>query len=428
MSRLTSPTTAEHSTAIGNSAGVAWRVLLLRGIALVAAFFTAVGLLWQANLLASRWQLAWLPFAALALEIGLLLAAGAWLRGRGHAWGGTIGPLAALMAVVLLFAVADWLVNGEQARFWSMRSLRTVAVQTSTIAVAALGMTVIIIAGGIDLSVGTTLALAATVLALGLEQQWGVGLSIAACLATGCLAGLINGLLTSLLKVVPFIITLGTMTAYLGLGKMLAKETSVRPASDLVPKWLPSLVTPLPKPLWLWEPLVPNFGWGVWLTLTLAILLAALLHLTVFGRHVFAIGSNPHAAQLCGIKVGRTKVLVYALAGLFTGTAGMYQFARISQGDPTSGLGLELKIIAAVVIGGGSLSGGRGSVVGTLTGAAIMLVIASGSTALGLHNPTQDIMIGVIIVAAVTLDQLRSGEKGNLSRFWRTRTSPPAKK
>ena len=152
---------------------------------------------------------------------------------------------------------------------------------------------------------------------------------------------------------------------------------------------------------------MPNFGWGVWLTLGLAILLAALLHLTVFGRHVFAIGSNQRAAQLCGINVGRTKVLVYALAGLFTGIAGMYLFARLSSGTPTSGVGMELKIIAAVVIGGGSLSGGRGSVVGTLTGAAIMQVIASGSTALGLHNPTQDIIIGAIIVAAVTLDQLR---------------------
>ena len=197
------------------------------------------------------------------------------------------------------------------------------------------------------------------------------------------------------------------MTAYLGLGKMLANETTVRPRPADVPHWLPSLVTPLPKPLWLWEPVLPNFGWGVWLTLGLAILLAALLHLTVFGRHVFALGSNQRAAQLCGINVGRTRVLVYALAGLFTGVAGMYQFTRLSSGSPTSGLGLELKIIAAVVIGGGSLSGGRGSVVGTLTGAAIMQVIGSGSTALGLHNPTQDIILGAIIVGAVTLDQLR---------------------
>jgi ribose transport system permease protein len=380
---------------------------LARAAGLAAAYLLAVGILWLSSELATRWQAGWIPLVGLAADIGLLVAAGAWLNRRGHAVGASLGPLVALLAVIFVFAAADWLRNGDQASFWSMRSLRTAAVQTSTIAVAALGMTVIIIAGGIDLSVGTALSLAATVLAFGLDQGWGTGASIAACLATGCLAGAINGLLTGLLRVVPFIITLGTMTAYLGLGNMLAKETTVRPPPSAVPAWLPSLVTPLPKPRWLFEPLVPNFGWGVWLALGLAIVLAALLHLTVFGRHVFAIGSNPLAARLCGINVGRTKVLVYALAGLFTGIAGMYQFARLTSGTPPSGRGLELKIIAAVVIGGGSLSGGRGSVIGTLTGAAIMQVIASGSTALDLHNPTQDIILGAIIVAAVTLDQWR---------------------
>jgi ribose transport system permease protein len=409
MSRLTRPTT-ENAVGSASSAGAGWRGSLLRLVGLVGlvvAYFVAVGILWAFHELAIRLQIGWFPLVGLAVDIVLLLVVGAWLNRRGHPMGATLGPLVALLAVIFLFAVADWLMNGDRASFWSMRSLRTAAVQTSTIAVAALGMTVIIIAGGIDLSVGTALSLSATVLAWALTQHWGAGWAIGACVATGCVAGLINGLLTSLLKVVPFIITLGTMTAYLGLGNMLGKETTVRPRAADIPQWLPSLVAPLPKPLWLWEPLVPNFGWGVWLTFGLAILLAALLHLTVFGRHVFAIGSNQRAAQLCGINVGRTKVLVYALAGLFTGIAGMYLFTRLSSGSPPSGRGLELKIIAAVVIGGGSLSGGRGSVVGTLTGAAIMQVIGSGSTALGLHNPTQDIIIGVIIVAAVTLDQWR---------------------
>ena len=313
----------------------------------------------------------------------------------------------ALLLIVLLFSVVDRLMHGERASFWSVANLRMIAVQTSTVAVAALGMTMIIIAGGIDLSVGTTLALSATVLAFGLDSGWGMVASIAACLATGFAAGLVNGSLTSLLGVVPFIITLGTMSAYLGLGKLVAKETTVRPPPGVVPNWLPKLVTPFPRPAWLLEPLVPNFGWGVWLAGGLAILLAVLLHRTVFGRHVFAIGSSESTARLCGINVTRTKILVYALAGLFVGVAGLYQFARLTEGSPTAGLGAELKIIAAVVIGGGSLTGGRGSVVGTLTGAAIMLVIASGCTALGLKNPMQDIIIGVIIVAAVTLDQVR---------------------
>ena len=122
---------------------------------------------------------------------------------------------------------------------------------------------------------------------------------------------------------------------------------------------------------------------------------------------MFAIGSNEATARLCGIDVPRTKVLIYLAAGIFVGIAGIYQFARLRSGNPTSGLGMELKVIAAVVIGGGSLSGGRGTVLGTLTGAAIMQTIASGCTQLSISNPWQDIILGVIIVAAVTIDQLR---------------------
>jgi ribose/xylose/arabinose/galactoside ABC-type transport system permease subunit len=137
------------------------------------------------------------------------------------------------------------------------------------------------------------------------------------------------------------------------------------------------------------------------------VVLAGVLRYSVFSRHVFAIGSNEATARLCGINVPRTKVLVYFLAGLFVGVAGVYQFARLSSGNPTSGIGIELKMIAAVVIGGGSLSGGRGTVLGTLTGAAIMQTIASGCTQLGITNPWQDIIQGVIIVAAVSVDQIR---------------------
>jgi ribose transport system permease protein len=392
---------------VSEGAGSRPLLALARVGGIAAAYVLLVTLIWVFDAGSARLGIPALRFVGLALDVALLTALAIWLGRGGHPVGGSIGPLVALLLIVLLFAVADWTINGERASFWSMRNVRTMAVQTSTVAVAALGMTLIIIARGIDLSVGTTLALCATVLAYGLDVGWGIAASIAACIATGFTAGLINGALTSLLGVVPFIITLGTMTAYLGIGKLLAKETTIRPAPTAVPDWLPPLVSPSPRPLWLWEPLLPNFGWGVWLALGLAILLAGILHLSVFGRHVFAIGSNESTARLCGINVTRTKILVYALAGLFVGVAGMYQFARLTSGSPTSGTGLELRIIAAVVIGGGSLTGGRGSVVGTLTGAAIMLVIASGCTSLGLQNPMQDIIIGAIIVAAVTLDQFR---------------------
>ena len=369
-----------------------------------------------------------------------------------------IRPFFALLAVMLLFCIADRAINGEKATFHTSRSMRTVAAQTATVAVAALGMTVIIIAGGIDLSVGTAIALSATVLAWSLKEDvavrlfhgdtvakatqrlkeveralagvpddakeaaeadvareaqrlrraerafmfWTPVVSLAIVVGCGCLCGIVNGALVSYLGLVPFIVTLGTMQVYLGIAKKVAAETTVRPdTATQVPAWFGDLLSVRPQALWFGLPS------GVWFTLVLAGLLAGVLHYTVFGRYVFALGSNEATARLCGINVRWNKIAVYALSGLFVGIAGLFQFSRLTVGNPTSGSGLELKVIASVVIGGGSLSGGRGSVLGTLTGALIMSVITSGCTALGLTNPIQDLILGIIIVAAVTLDQLR---------------------
>jgi ribose transport system permease protein len=146
---------------------------------------------------------------------------------------------------------------------------------------------------------------------------------------------------------------------------------------------------------------------GVWLALFLAVIVACVLRYTVFGRQVFAIGSNEATARLCGLNVPLVKISVYTIAGLLIGIASICFFVRLNSGNPTSGTGLELKFIAAVVIGGGSLNGGRGTVLGTLAGTAIMGVIASGCTLLDIGNPVQDIILGAIIIAAVTVDQLR---------------------
>jgi ribose transport system permease protein len=131
------------------------------------------------------------------------------------------------------------------------------------------------------------------------------------------------------------------------------------------------------------------------------------LRFTIFGRYVFALGSNEQTARLCGLNVPALKVAVYTLGGLFVSLAGVYQFAKLNVGNPTSGVGLELKVIAAAVIGGASLSGGRGTILGTLAGALLMQTISSGCTQLEIRNPVQDIILGVIIVAAVTIDQIR---------------------
>lgn len=311
-----------------------------------------------------------------------------------------IGPFVALAVVIAVFAIADNL-QEDGGRFATLRNAQNILVQSATVAMAALGMTMIIISAGIDLSAGTAMALSATVLAWVLREGYSPAVSVAAGIATGCLAGFVNGTLISRLRIVPFIVTLGTMTIYLGLAKIVGNNTMVRPMPSDVPDWMKNLLSPRLAHEWM------IFSPGVWLLLFLALAVAALLRYTVFGRHVFAIGSNEATARLCGINVVRTRIAVFTLAGFFVGLAGLFQFSRLTVGDPTSGTGKELPIIAAVVIGGGSLSGGRGSILGTLTGALIMQVIASGCTALKQPNPIQEIIIGCIIIAAVAIDQFR---------------------
>jgi ribose/xylose/arabinose/galactoside ABC-type transport system permease subunit len=311
-----------------------------------------------------------------------------------------LGPFVALVIVVGIFTVADNL-QVDGGRFATLRNAQNILVQSATVAVAALGMTMIIISGGIDLSAGTAMALSATVLAWFLREQYSPAVSVAIGIAIGCLCGCANGLLISLLRIVPFIVTLGTMTIFLGLAKIIGNNTMVRPAPAQVPEWMKMLLSPRIENEWL------VFAPGVWILLALAIVVSAVLRYSVFGRHVFAVGSNEATARLCGINVPLTRIAVFTIAGFFVGVAGLFQFSRLTVGDPTAGTGKELPIIAAVVIGGGSLSGGRGSILGTLTGALIMQVISSGCTALRQPNPIQEIIIGAIIVAAVTVDQFR---------------------
>ena len=308
----------------------------------------------------------------------------------------SFGPLLALALVILGFTIADniW----GQGRFAELRNVRVILVLTAPVAVAALGMTMVIIAGGIDLSAGTASTLCATVLACSLSAGYSVPIVIAMTLLTGAACGFTNGLLIGSLRIPPFIVTLGTMTIFLGLAKQLAKGSTVFVDRNRIPNWLLNFSSTMPPD---WNGWLPNIAIGVWLALGVAVLVAVLLRCTVLGRYLFAIGSNESTARLC------VKLLVYALAGLLVALAGIYSFSLVKIANPTEGIGKELKFIAAVVIGGGSLSGGRGTVLGTLAGAAIMGVIASGCDQLEIQNSTQDIMIGIIIIGAVTLDQYR---------------------
>ncbi len=344
------------------------------------------------------------------------------------------GPLLVLLVVYLLFAGLEAVMSKTGTVFFTSEHIRSIGVNSVVIAVCAMGMTVVIIAGGIDLSVGSGVALCATVLACGLKLNWSTPLVLLLTIFTGMTLGALNGVLVSVLRVVPFIITLGTMTAYLGSAKMLAEKVdggqTVRPAAyapddksfakNQVPVTLQQLTSVRAKALWptrftagparpVWDEVLDfiRMPLGIWLALVFAGLMAGVLQLTVFGRHVFALGSNEATARLCGVNVPLTRIAVYTICGLFVALAGIYQFSRLSSGNPTSGVGLELRVIAAVVIGGGSLAGGKGSILGTLAGAALMAVITSGCTQLEIPNSLQDVILGVIIIAAVALDQFR---------------------
>lgn len=313
-----------------------------------------------------------------------------------RSWLNAISPVLALVGVFGLFVLI------APASFATIRNLEMIARQTTIVGVAALGMTMVIISGGIDLSVGSIVALSTVVIAW-LLRYTGVSPLTAALggVAASACFGLISGILITRLRVVPFIVTLGMMLVVRGAAKGIGQEQKI----DVEPArlaWLDELLATVPQER-SWMLLPP----GVWMMIILAIAMAALLRYTRLGRHTFAIGSNAQTARLCGVAVDRVKVLVFTLCGAFAGLAGLMQFSRLTVGDPTVAVGLELNVIAAVVIGGGSLSGGEGSILGTLVGALIMTVIASGCTQRGYPNWVQEIITGGIIVIAVALDRLR---------------------
>jgi len=301
------------------------------------------------------------------------------------------GPLLGLALVLALFSV--W----AGAPFYSRYNLVTMLTQSVIVGCGSLGMTVVIISGGIDLSVGSIIALGTVVIARLLRSGAPPLASAAAGVAVGGFCGLVNGILIIRLGLVPFIITLGTLLVFRGAATGLAGEQKI----DAPLTWLNQMLTKFPDPPWL---LVAP---GVWLALLLAAAVAVLLSRTVLGRHALAIGSNERAARLCGVRVERSKLWVYTIGGLLAGFAGLMQFSRLTVGDPTAARGMELDIIAAVVIGGGSLSGGRGSVAGSLAGALLITIIRSGLSMKGVPNWVQDVLTGAIIVASVALDRLR---------------------
>jgi ribose transport system permease protein len=333
----------------------------------------------------------------------------------------------ALVLVVLIGGAVEYLLQGT-LNYWAPSNQFMILTQIVTVAVGAVGMTMVIILGGIDLSAGSVIAMtamggAAIVRAfapadagyLSIEQYgwlavWAPLLAVAAGVGLGTAAGAVNGGLITGLRMAPFIVTLGMMTFARGTAKWIGAQTTIHPPTSWISDFTKPTLTLFTENI-VWGPFEWNrdvsLSSAVVVTLVLAAIVALLLARTRFGRHVFAIGSNEATARLCGVRVEYTKCIVYALAGATFGLAGMTDLGRLGAGDPTTAVGKELDIIAAVVIGGGSLSGGSGSVPGALVGALLMAHLRNICILCGVPTFVQEMVVGPVIIAACAIYQLR---------------------
>jgi ribose transport system permease protein len=298
----------------------------------------------------------------------------------------------ALIVVFIYLSVAS-------DSFLTSDNLFNVGQQTAVTAIIAIGMTLVIITAGIDLSVGAVAALAGCV-GVKLMIQWGLDPTFAIVLGVlvGAAAGLVNGALITLTELAPFIATLGMMSVARGLTLIVTGAAAVFGAPDNFRLLGQGEVGPVPIP--------------VIALLVIAVLGHLVLTRTKLGRYSYAIGSNAEAARLSGIPVKRYLAAVYVIAGALAGFGGMMAASRVNSGQPNFGIGLELDVIAAAVIGGASLFGGQGTVVGTLIGGFLIALIRNGSVLLNINTFYQSVIIGVIIWLAVIFDQYRRRRLG----------------
>jgi len=295
-------------------------------------------------------------------------------------------PFGTLIALFIGLSIAS-------PNFLTQTNISSVIRQTAVINIMALGMTMIIVAGGIDLSVGSILAFGGLVGTMALERGYPIPVGIAVGILGGMFWGFVNGLLTTRLKINPFIVTLGTLGIVRGITLIISNGLPVHQ----IPQGFS----------YLGEGTLGGVPFVLWILLICAAAVHIVLEHTKLGRYAFAIGSNPDAAYYAGIPVAFHTTAVYAIGGMLTGLAGMIEASRLMTGQPTAGQGYELQAIAAVVIGGGSLRGGEGTVMGTLVGAFIMGLLANGSDLLGISPYLQQAIIGAVIILAVTVDEVR---------------------
>ena len=298
------------------------------------------------------------------------------------------------LAMLCIWAALMLLFGALSEHFLTARTLGTLANRIPALTVVAVGMTFVLIIGGIDLSVGSLLALAGAVLGVALvDWHWPLWLAMVACLAVGGLAGTANGLISVRLGIPAFIVTLGMLEIARGLAFLVTDSRS---------KYIGGSVEAISRPI---------AGVGVSPAFIVALLIVVAgqvaLSRTVFGRHLVAIGTNEAAVRLAGINPRWPKIAVFSLTGLLTGLGAIFYTSRLGSSDPNAGVGLELSAIAAVVIGGTSLMGGRGSVVTSFLGVLIIATLEAGLAQVGATEPAKRVITGSVIIVAVVLDAWR---------------------
>ena len=299
----------------------------------------------------------------------------------------TLVPFAGLLVVGVALTIAT-------DRFLTVANLLDVARRVSVINIIALGMTFVIITGGIDLSVGSIVALSGVAGTWSLTQGASIGGGVTIGILVGAAAGLLNGALVAALHIPPFVATLGTMGALRGLALFVTNGVTV---TEGVPQQFAQVA----------DGRLLGVPYPVLMLLPLALLAHAVLVRTPFGRYCYALGGNRQAGFLAGLSIPWILVSVYVISGATAGLAGMIDAARILTGNPTAGLEYELQVIAAVVIGGASLTGGKGTIVGATIGAELMAVLQNGSNLVGISPFVQRMVIGALIIVAVGFDVWR---------------------
>jgi ribose transport system permease protein len=301
-------------------------------------------------------------------------------------------------AVLTILIIAMSILRPET--FPTVDNFTNVIKRSSYVIITAVGMTLVIVSGGIDLSVGSIFAFSGVAAAMTVKAGVPVPLAIGCGVATGAGCGLLSGLLITLLRLPPFIATLGVMWAVRGLGEAITHGGQTQIVQGTAWKWLYSdlatltpgtMAVPVPVPVAIMVVIVLVFGY--------------IARRTRLGRYTYAIGSNAEAARLSGVRTLRIQVILYTLCGALAGLSGMILAAKLSGGAPTEGNGEELTVIAAVVIGGGSLSGGVGTMGGCVIGALLMSFLNNGCNLLGIPQEWQKVISGAIVVLAVAFDQ-----------------------